>query len=85
MASDTALAGGTEDPARKPKVAKFKKFNEKQATEIALQRVPGEVTSVAIERKRGHNVYVVEIIAAKNGAETDVFVDIETGAVVGIE
>jgi hypothetical protein len=69
-------------PAFKPPVAKV---SGNQASEIALKVVPGKVNSVSIERKRGHNVYVVEIIASKDGAERDVFVDIETGEVVGTD
>ena len=49
------------------------------ATEIALKQVPGKANSIKIERMGKHNVYDVEIIAAKDGAERDVFVDIETG------
>ena len=69
-------------PAFKPPVAKV---NGNQATEIALKVIPGEAKSVAIERKRGHNVYVVEIVDKKDGVEKDVFVDIETGEVVGTD
>lgn len=61
------------------------KISGEQATRIALDEVPGEATSVAIERKMGHNVYVIEIQAAADGVETDVFVDIETGKVVGTD
>jgi len=38
-----------------------------------------------IERLGKHNVYAVEIIAAKDGVETDVFVDIESGKIVGTD
>ena len=38
-----------------------------------------------IERYGKHNVYAVEIIATKDGVETDVFVDIESGKVVGTD
>lgn len=69
-------------PAFTPPVAKI---SGKEATEIALQVIPGKANSLVIERKKGRNVYVVEIIAAKNGAEIDVFVDIETGKVVGTD
>jgi peptidase YpeB-like protein len=69
-------------PAFKPPVAKV---NGNQATAIALKVIPGKANSVAIERKRGHNVYVVEIIAKEDGVERDVFVDIETGEVVGTD
>lgn len=59
------------------------KITSEQASEIALKLVPGRVTSVVIERKRGRHVYVVEIVTG--GGEKDVFVDIETGRVVGTD
>jgi uncharacterized membrane protein YkoI len=61
------------------------KITAEQASQIALTVVPGKVTDVAIERKRGRNVYVVEIAAEKDGSEIDVLVDIESGKVVGTE
>jgi uncharacterized membrane protein YkoI len=61
------------------------KLTAEQASQIALKAVPGKVTDVTIERKRGRNVYVVEIAAEKDGAEIDVLVDIESGKVVGTE
>ena len=61
------------------------KISGSQATQIALKAVPGEAKAVSIERKMGKNVYVVEIIAKKGKKETDVFVDIETGKVVGTD
>ena len=67
----------TEDTA-KPKI------DEARASEIALKKVPGEVTGVSIEKKRGKDVYVVEIMA-KTGKETDVFVDMNNGKVLGTD
>jgi uncharacterized membrane protein YkoI len=61
------------------------KISEEKAAEIALKEVPGNVTEVVIEKKRGKKVYVVEIIEKGSGAEVDVFVDIETGEVVGTD
>ena len=46
--------------------------------------VSGRVTSVVIEKKQGKNVYVVEIMT-RSGGEKDVFVDPETGQVLGTE
>jgi uncharacterized membrane protein YkoI len=66
---------------RAPPAAKIKK---EQATKIALERIPGEVTDVVIEKKRGKNVYVIEIQSPEQG-EKDVFVDIETGKIVGTD
>jgi uncharacterized membrane protein YkoI len=60
------------------------KITIEQATKIALERIPGEVTEVKIERKRGKHVYAVEIQTPDKG-ERDVFVDIQTGEVVGID
>ena len=60
------------------------KITKEQATKIALERISGEVTDVTIERKRGKNVYVVEIQTPDQG-EKDVLVDIVTGQIVGTE
>lgn len=68
---------GTERPAPATKITM------EQATKIALERVPGEVTEVKIERKKGRSVYAIEI-QTKDG-EKDVFVDVASGEIVGIE
>ena len=60
------------------------KISSEQATQIALKVFPGKVTSVTIEKKRGKNVYTVEIMTKDKG-EKDVFVDIVTGAVIGTD
>ena len=60
------------------------KITKEQAKKIALERIPGEVTDVAIEKKGGKNVYVIEIQSPEQG-EKDVFVDIETGKIVGTD
>jgi hypothetical protein len=65
----------------KPPVAKV---SGEQATQIALKLMPGKATSVKIERKKGKNVYTVEIMTTDKG-EKDVFVDIETGEIVGTD
>jgi len=60
------------------------KITPEQATETALKAMPGRMTSVVIERKRGKHVYVVEIMTS-NAGEKDVLVDIESGEIVGTE
>jgi uncharacterized membrane protein YkoI len=60
------------------------KITQEQAKKIALERIPGEVTDVVIEKKGGKNVYVIEIQSPEQG-EKDVFVDIETGKIVGTD
>jgi uncharacterized membrane protein YkoI len=82
-AADVSSVGKLRDKPLKytPPVAKV---SGDQATKIALELVPGKATSVKIERKKGKNVYVVEIQTPKDG-EKDVFVDIETGKIVGTD
>jgi len=59
-------------------------ITEEQAKAIALKRVPGKVTDIAIEQKFGKTTYVVEI-DPDNGPETDVVIDISTGEVLAVE
>ena len=47
--------------------------------------MPGKVTDTGIEKKRGKNVWVIEIVADKDGAEIDVLVDPDSGKVIGID
>ncbi len=61
------------------------KISREQATQAALAAFPGEVTDFTIERKHGKMVYVIEIVAKKNGAEKDVLVDMDSGKVLGME
>jgi uncharacterized membrane protein YkoI len=60
------------------------RVTREQAASIALKVIAGEVTSVDVERKLGRIVYTVEIMTP-GGDETDVFVDVETGEVVGTD
>jgi len=73
---DAAADEAKPNPAR---------ISKEQAVQNAVTAVPGKVTDVAIEKKGGKNVYVVEVIADKDGAETDVLVDIDSGKVLGVE
>jgi len=60
------------------------KVSGEQATQIALKVFQGTPTKLSIERKRGKNVYVVEV-TTKDKEEKDVFVDIESGDVIGTD
>jgi uncharacterized membrane protein YkoI len=82
-ASDVSSIGKLREKPLKytPPVAKV---SGDEATKIALAQIPGKATSVKIERKKGKNVYVVEIQTPKDG-EKDVFVDIESGKIVGTD
>lgn len=74
-------------PLARPAVAQEApaKISKDQAGQNALQAVPGKVSDVSIERKGGKNVYVVEIIADKDGEEVDVLVDMDSGKVLGAD
>ena len=82
----SARAGETRDGAvmvgNKSSIGKITK---EQATQNALTALPGTVTDVTVEKKRGKNVWVIEIVAEKTGAETDVLVDMDSGAVIGMD
>ena len=60
------------------------KISEEQAKEIALKVLPGKVTGVTLETKKGKPVYAVEIMSKTKG-EKDVFIDIVSGKVLGID
>ena len=66
------------------KPAAAAKITEEQAKAAALKAIPGKVTKVVIEKKKGKQVYVVEIMSEKKG-EIDVFVDIVSGKVIGTD
>lgn len=76
-----ALAAGPEAPF----LLAQGRVTKEQATETALKTLPGKVTDFTIERKRGKEVYVIEIVADKDGSENDVLVDMTTGVVIGID
>jgi uncharacterized membrane protein YkoI len=70
--------------AKQRSTAPAAKVSVEEAKLIALKMIPGEVTSVEIEKKRGRQVYTVEIQNPDKG-EIDVFVDVQTGEVVGTD
>jgi hypothetical protein len=82
-AGDVSTVGKARDKPQKS-ASPAAKISAAEATKIALKLIPGRATSVTVERKKGKNVYVVEIQTAKDG-EKDVFVDIESGKVVGTD
>ena len=82
ISAGSLVLAGTAFAQDKP--AATAKITEDQAKEIALKAMPGKVTGVAIEKKKGKTVYVVEIMTEKKG-EIDVFVDIASGKVIGTD
>ena len=58
-------------------------ISAEQAKGLALQQVKGEVTDVEASKINGRYVYEVEV--QTNGEETDVLIDMLTGAILGVE
>ncbi len=81
----TAPAADGEDRVQEAAAAPSAKVSREQAVEAALAAVPGKVTDAGIEKKRGKNVWVIEIVAEKDGAEIDVLVDLDSGKVIGLD
>ena len=84
LAPGIVVAQAQQPGPSKERAPPAAKITKEQAKKIALERIPGEVTDVVIEKKRGRNVYVIEIQTPEQG-EKDVFVDIETGKIVGTD
>lgn len=78
--------GEKKAPVEEP-VERFEEggISEEEAKVIAVRRVPGKVTDVAIEKKLGAPRWVVEIQPDGGGPETDVIIDMDTGEVLGLE
>ena len=83
LAPATAAAQAQQSAPPAERAPAGTKITKEQATKVALEQVPGKVTDVTIEKKRGKNVYVVEI--QSDQGEKDVLVDMESGKVVGTE
>ena len=81
----TAPAADAETPVQGAAAEPSAKISREQAVKAALAAVPGKVTDTGIEKKRGKNVWVIEIVADKDGAEIDVLVDLDSGKVIGID
>ncbi len=84
-AGRAAAAEGKEAATMVRPAAATGKISKEQATQNALAALPGKVTDVTIEKKRGMNVWVIEIVADKDGGETDVLVDMDSGKVLGMD
>ena len=84
VAPAVAVAQAQQPGPSKERAPPAAKITEEQAKKIALERIPGKVTDVAIEKKGGKNVYVIEIQSLEQG-EKDVFVDVETGKIIGTD
>lgn len=78
-AAKTADAGAAATPAG------GKTISQDDAKLIAVKAVPGKAINVAVEKKKGINRYVVEVMPVAGGKELDVIIDMASGKVIGIE
>ena len=60
-------------------------ISQDAAKVIAMKAVPGKVINVAVEKQKGVNRYVVEVVPVAGGKELDVIIDMASGKVIGIE
>ena len=78
------LAGGIAGMVSAQSAADSTGLTEEQVIEIALMEVPGEVTEVELEQRRGAQVYEVEIMA-EDGTETEVKIEADTGEILKVK
>lgn len=62
-----------------------KTISQDDAKLIAVKAVPGKAINVAVEKQKGINRYVVEVVPVAGGKELDVIIDMASGKVIGIE
>ncbi len=79
VSAKTADAGVAVAPAG------GKTISQDDAKLIALKAVPGKAINVAVEKQKGINRYVVEVVPVAGGKELDVIIDMASGKVIGIE
>lgn len=77
------LAGGIAGMVSAQSVADATGLTEEQVIEIALTEVPGEVTEIELEQRRGADIYEIEILA-EDGSEMDVKISAEDGEVLKV-
>jgi uncharacterized membrane protein YkoI len=77
--------GATPAPSAVASPKSAKVITEDEAKKLALKAVPGKVIDIAIEKKKGANRYVVEVVPEKGGKEVDVIIHMTTGKVLSIE
>jgi len=72
------------DDVSQAELAKQAKITKEEASEKALEQVPGTVTEVELDDENGLVVYDVEI-NAEDGTQQSVEVDAKTGKIVNVE
>ncbi len=78
------FAGGIAGMVSAQSVANATGLTEEQVIEIALMEMPGEVTEVEQENRRGASIFEVEILGA-DGVEMEVLIAADTGEILKVE
>ena len=79
-----ALATGIAGMVTAQSAADATGLTEAQIIEIALMEVPGVGTEVEQERRRGQQIFEVEILG-DDGIETEVYIAADTGEILKVE
>ncbi len=82
--SGLIAAGGIATMVSAQTAAEQTNLTEEQIIEIALMEVPGEVTEIELEERRGNTFYEVEI-TTENGDEMELKIAAEDGEVLRIK
>lgn len=78
------IAGGVAGMVSAQTVAEATGLTEEQVIEIALTEIPGEVTEIEQETRRGNSVFEVEILGA-DGNETEILIAADTGEIMKVK
>lgn len=78
------LAGGVAGAVSAQSAVDATGLSEDQIIEIALSEIPGEVTEVEQERRRGQSIFEVEV-TGEDGIEMELAIDAQTGEILKVE
>lgn len=81
--SGLVIAGGVATFVSAQSAAEATGLTEEQIIEIALTEVPGEVTEVELENRRGKTYYEVDVTAT-DGTAMELKIGAETGDVLRV-
>ncbi len=78
------LAGGITGMVSAQSAADQTGLTKEQIIEIALLEVPGEVTEIEQERRRGKSIFEVEVLGS-DGNEMEIYIAADTGEILKVE
>lgn len=82
--SGLIAVGGVATMVSAQTVAEQTNLTEEQIIAIALMEVPGEVTEVELEERRGNTFYEVEV-TAEDGTETELKIATDDGEILKVK